>query len=52
MKATVLYYSHTGRTAAYARDMAMYLWSKGFDVSLSSISSQHIKSEQEAWRVP
>lgn len=38
MKATVLYYSHTGRTAAYAREIAMYLWSKGLDVSLSSIS--------------
>lgn len=38
MRATVLYYSHTGRTAAYARNMAMYLWSKGLDVSLSSIS--------------
>lgn len=38
MRATVLYYSHTGRTAAYAREIAMYLWSKGLDVSLSSIS--------------
>lgn len=38
MRATVLYYSHTGRTAVYAREIAMYLWSKGLDVSLSSIS--------------
>lgn len=38
MRATVLYYSHTGRTAAYAREIAMYLWSKSLDVSLSSIS--------------
>ena len=38
MRATVLYYSHTGLTAAYAREIAMYLWSKGLDVSLSSIS--------------
>ncbi|MDY3267257.1 MAG: flavodoxin domain-containing protein [Phocaeicola sp.] len=38
MKATVLYYSHTGKTAAYAKAIAMYLWSKGLNVSLSSIS--------------
>lgn len=38
MKATILYYSHKGRTAGYAREMAMYLWSKGISVSLSSIS--------------
>lgn len=38
MKATVLYYSHTGRTAAYSREIAMYLWSKGISVSMYSIS--------------
>ena len=38
MKATVLYYSHKGKTAFLAREIAMYLWSKGLDVSLSSIS--------------
>lgn len=38
MKATVLYYSHKGRTANYAREMAMYLWSKGLDVSLCAIT--------------
>lgn len=38
MKATVLYYSHKGKTAGYARQIAMYLWSKGLDVSLRSIS--------------
>lgn len=38
MKATVLYYSHKGKTAFFAREIAMYLWSKGLDVSLSSIS--------------
>lgn len=38
MKATVLYYSHKGKTAAYAREIAMYLWSKGISVSLSAIS--------------
>ena len=38
MKAAVLYYSHKGKTAGYAREIAMYLWSKGLNVSLSSIS--------------
>ena len=38
MKATVLYYSHTGKTAFFAREIAMYLWSKGLNVSLSAIS--------------
>lgn len=37
-KAAVLYYSHKGKTAAYAREIAMYLWSRGLNVSLSSIS--------------
>lgn len=38
MKATILYYSHKGKTAFFAREIAMYLWSKGLDISLSSIS--------------
>ena len=38
MKATVLYYSHKGKTAFFAREIAMYLWSKGLNVSLSAIS--------------
>lgn len=38
MKATVLYYSHKGKTACFAREIAMYLWSKGLNVSLSAIS--------------
>lgn len=38
MKIAVLYYSHKGKTAGYARDIGMYLWSKGADISLSSIS--------------
>ena len=38
MKATILYYSRKGKTAYYAREIAMYLWSKGCDVSLASIS--------------
>ena len=28
MKAIVLYYSHKGKTARFAREIAMYLWSK------------------------
>lgn len=38
MKATILYYSHKGKTANYAREIAMYLWSKGVTVSLSALS--------------
>lgn len=38
MIAVIAYYSHKGKTANYARDMAMYLWSKGVSVRLSSIS--------------
>lgn len=34
----IVYYSHTGRTAGYARAIAMYLWSKGLNVSLCSVS--------------
>ena len=37
-KAIVLYYSHKGKTAAYAREIAMYLWSKGVSVRLSAVS--------------
>ena len=37
MKATVLYYSHKRKTAFFAREIAMYLWSKGLNVSLSAI---------------
>ena len=33
-KAVVLYYSHKGKTARYAREIAMYLWSKGLSVIL------------------
>ena len=38
MKAIVLYYSYKGKTARFAREIAMYLWSKGLHVSLSSLS--------------
>lgn len=37
-KAAILYYSHKGKTAFYAHNIAMYLWSKGLSVSLSSVS--------------
>lgn len=38
MKATIVYYSKKGKTAGYARQISMYLWSKGLDVNLCSIS--------------
>lgn len=38
MKATVLYYSHKGKTAGYAREIAMFLWSQGVSVSLCAIT--------------
>lgn len=38
MTATIVYLSRKGRTASYARSIAMYLWSKGLNVSLCSIS--------------
>lgn len=38
MKVTILYQSKRGRTAGYARAMAMYLWSKGMSVSYSSVA--------------
>lgn len=41
MKATVLYYSRRGKTASYAREIALYLWSKGLHVSLSPLSDFH-----------
>lgn len=44
MKATILYQSKKGRTAGYARAMAMYLWGKGISVSYSSVSD--FKEEQ------
>lgn len=44
MKATILYQSKKGRTAGWARAMAMYLWSKGVNVSYGAISD--FKEEQ------
>lgn len=44
MKVTILYQSKRGRTAGYARAMAMYLWSRGMSVSYSSVSD--FKPEQ------
>lgn len=44
MKATILYQSKKGRTAGWARAMAMYLWSKGVNVSYGPISD--FKEEQ------
>lgn len=37
-RAIVLYYSHKGKTAAYAREIAIYLWSRGVSVRLSAVS--------------
>lgn len=48
MKAVVLYYSHKGKTASYAREIAMYLWSKGVSVSLSSISDFDVEKLRQA----
>lgn len=48
MKAIVLYYSHKGKTARYAREIAMYLWSKGLHVSLSSLSDFEPSKIKEA----
>lgn len=36
MKATILYSSRRGKTARYAREIAMHLWSRGLSVSLCS----------------
>ena len=38
MKATIVYQSQRGKTAGYAREMAMYLWQKGMNVSLCATS--------------
>ena len=38
MKVTIVYQSRRGKTAAYAREMAMYLWQKGVSVSLCATS--------------
>ena len=48
MKAIVIYYSHKGRTANYAREIAMYLWSKGISVSLCSVSDFDRNKAKEA----
>lgn len=37
MKATILYSSRRGKTASFAREIAMHLWSQGLSVSLCSI---------------
>lgn len=34
MKALIVYNSKKGKTAKYARSIAMYLWQKGFSISL------------------
>lgn len=36
MKATVVYYSHKGKTARYGREMALHLWQLGVNVSFCS----------------
>ena len=36
MKATIVYQSRKGKTAGYAREIAMYLWQKGVSISLCS----------------
>lgn len=43
MKAVVLYYSHKGKTAGLAREIAMYLWSKGISVRLSAVSDTSLE---------
>lgn len=48
MKAIVLYYSHKGKTAGYAREIALHLWTRGWDVSLSSLSDFDGKHIREA----
>lgn len=48
MKVVVLYYSHKGKTASYVREIAMYLWSKGVSVSLSSISGFGVEKLRQA----
>ena len=46
-KAIILYYSHKGKTAAYAREITMYLWSKGLSVRLCSISDAKLEKLRE-----
>ena len=38
MKVTIVYQSRRGKTASYAREIAMYLWQKGVSVSLCATS--------------
>ena len=38
MKIAIVYQSRRGKTAAYAREMAMFLWQQGISVSLCSTS--------------
>lgn len=48
MKATIIYYSHAGRTAAYAREMAMHLWQQGVSVSLLSTADYQEEKVRDA----
>lgn len=48
MKATIIYYSHAGRTAAYAREMAMFLWQQGVSVSLLSTADYSEEKVRDA----
>ena len=38
MKATIVYQSRKGKTAFYAREIAMYLWQQGVNISLCATS--------------
>ena len=46
MKTTIVYQSRHGKTAAYAREMAMYLWQKGVSVSLCCTSDFTVEKLQ------
>ena len=46
MKITIVYQSRKGKTALYARAMAMYLWQKGASVSLCA-TSDFVKEKLE-----
>ncbi len=46
MKVTIVYQSRKGKTAFYARAMAMYLWQKGASVSLCA-TSDFVKEKLE-----
>ncbi|MDO5075644.1 MAG: flavodoxin domain-containing protein [Bacteroidales bacterium] len=48
MKATIIYYSHAGRTAGYAREMAMHLWKQGVSVSLLSTADYSEEKVRDA----